>query len=412
METFLKLKIRKDYVRKADGFGQVYLYVRINKEKQLVELELHWPPHLIDESSNQLLPREKKDKLCHDYNLIIRNKFSNANDIFVESRLRNKTLTMKEFLAEYHEFEKRKDFLVYMGKKIAERYKRKKISEPTKKSHENTLIWLKLFSPKLLYIDLTKKKIEAFESFLQKQSNRRSVNNEKLDANTIANILKYMRAYINLAIKDEVPIENPFTKADVKTTQDSKMIEFLMPNQVAKLISLYKDSTLPIGERLSLCRYLIACMLSLRISDIMKLNNEKVNEYETTRKLIFQPQKQIQTLSRKSVYVPIDEFSLALLKDCIHLKKVADLQKVKIGEAYGRKALKKISLKLGFNLKGYHTGRHTFATNYLRAGGKVYNLQHIMGHSNINTTMGYVHVVESDTEAELLQLANFYQQHL
>lgn len=319
---------------------------------------------------------------------------------------------MKEFLAEYHEYEKRKDFLMYMEKKIAERFKRKKISEPTKRSHENTLIWLRKFTPKLLYIDLTKKTIESFEAFLQKQSNRRSSTKEKLDVNTIANILKYTRAYINLAIKDEVPIENPFAKADVKTNQDNKLVEFLMPEQVAKLMTIYKDTTLPIGERLSLCRYLVACMLSLRISDIMKLTQEKVAEYENNRKLAFQPQKQQMTLSKKIVYVPIDDFSLALLKDCIHLKKVAELQDLTISESYGRKALKKISLKVGFNLKGFHTGRHSFATNYLRAGGKVYNLQHIMGHSNINTTMGYVHVIESDKEDEMLQLSNFYQQFI
>lgn len=60
-------------------------------------------------------------------------------------------------------------------------------------------------------------------------------------------------------------------------------------------------------------------------------------------------------------------------------------------------------------MKGFHTGRHTFAANYLSAGGKVYNLQHIMGHSNINTTMGYVHVLQSDADEEMLQLSNFYQ---
>jgi integrase/recombinase XerD len=412
MDSVIKLKIRKDYVRKSDGFGAVYLYVRLDKEKDKIELSLHWPPNLIDETSNQLLPQAKNDKLCADYNLIIRKAIANCNDILVEHRLANRSITMKEFLAEYHDYEKRKDFIIYMEKKIVERHKRGKIASSTKRSHQNALIWLKKFRPTFQYIDLTRKNIEAFETFLRKQSNRRSSTDDKLDANSIANVLKYIRAYINLAIKDNVPIENPFSKADVKTNQDQKIIEFLMPEQVAELIHIYKDTTLPIGEKLTLCRYLIACLLSLRISDIMKLTPQKVAEYETTRKLVFYPTKQQKTLQQKKIYLPIDDLSLGFVKDAITLKAAADAQALKISEPYGRKCLRKLGTRAGFNLKGFHTGRHTFATNFLRAGGKVYNLQHILGHSNINTTMGYVHVVETDTEEEMLQLSNYYQTFL
>lgn len=45
---------------------------------------------------------------------------------------------------------------------------------------------------------------------------------------------------------------------------------------------------------------------------------------------------------------------------------------------------------------GPHTFRHTFATEYLRAGGNVFNLQQLMGHSAIATTQIYVHLVRED----------------
>lgn len=44
-----------------------------------------------------------------------------------------------------------------------------------------------------------------------------------------------------------------------------------------------------------------------------------------------------------------------------------------------------------------HIARHTFATNYLRRGGKVEDLQILLAHSDIKTTMVYVHIVESET---------------
>ena len=41
---------------------------------------------------------------------------------------------------------------------------------------------------------------------------------------------------------------------------------------------------------------------------------------------------------------------------------------------------------------GPHALRHTFATNYIRAGGGVRQLQVILGHQRIETTMVYVHL--------------------
>ena len=43
-----------------------------------------------------------------------------------------------------------------------------------------------------------------------------------------------------------------------------------------------------------------------------------------------------------------------------------------------------------------HTFRHTFATNYLRRGGDIYRLCRVLGHTDIRTTMRYLHLVPDD----------------
>lgn len=43
-----------------------------------------------------------------------------------------------------------------------------------------------------------------------------------------------------------------------------------------------------------------------------------------------------------------------------------------------------------------HAARHTMATDYIRQGGNVVKLQRILGHSNITTTMRYVHLQGQD----------------
>jgi hypothetical protein len=46
----------------------------------------------------------------------------------------------------------------------------------------------------------------------------------------------------------------------------------------------------------------------------------------------------------------------------------------------------------------FHRLRHTFSTEYLRAGGDVGRLSRILGHSHISTRMRYVHLLTDDRQ--------------
>lgn len=406
MKTSIKLsKARR---AKADGTVALYLYVYIDGQKEELPLNLAWPLNYISEKNNELLPREKVDKICDDYNLIIRAEIGKVNEILTTYRLSNKILALSDLKREYFEYERRKDFLVFFENEIRDRVRRKKIKSSTSKGHVAALNWLKLFKGKISYIELTKKFIQDFEHWLSKQNNRRSKAVKKLDANTIANVLKSVKAYINLAIRDGVSIQNPFDTADVKTSQNQKMIIHFAPEQVVSVMSYYDSQKMEIGEQLTICRFLIACVLSLRISDILKIDMKQLEYLRMNMKLAFYPQKQQITKDIRTVFVPIDDSTLKYIEDVIRLSGDASSKNLVISEAYGRKVLKKVFLKLSLPHGNFHTGRHSFATNYLRAGGKVQNLQHIMGHSKIETTMRYVHIVDKDKEAEMLMLSNFY----
>lgn len=410
MKTFIGLRCNKSYVKK-NGKSQLYLLVGIEKDFTKIPLEIDWPATLVDEDNNQVTSTKKGDQECNDLNLLIRNEIGKVNDIFIMARLQDKQLTIAETLEMYYNYLRLKDFIQYMSDKIKERYKRKKITINTKKSQITAWLWLSRYKKTILFKDLNAKFIESFEAWMQKQENQRTKDKKKLDSNTVANVLKYVKAYINLAIKDEIPIKNPFEKADVKTHQDVKMIEHMSPMDVARLIKHYKREN-PIGEKLTLCRFLIACHLSLRISDILKIDETKLEYYKAAGKLIFHPQKQVLTNKLKTVYVHIDEYAMQYLEDCVALQIQARNQGLKITEEYGRKALKYISEKTGVKINGFHMGRHTFATNYIRFGGRVTDLQYIMGHSNINTTMRYVHIVDEDTEENMVLLSRGYLSYL
>jgi len=60
------------------------------------------------------------------------------------------------------------------------------------------------------------------------------------------------------------------------------------------------------------------------------------------------------------------------------------------------KIVKKLALASGVQKNiGVHTFRHTFATRYLNDGGKIEDLQQLLGHTNIQTTLLYLHFTNS-----------------
>ena len=54
---------------------------------------------------------------------------------------------------------------------------------------------------------------------------------------------------------------------------------------------------------------------------------------------------------------------------------------------------KRLSRSLGLKEIRFHDLRHTFASNFLMGGGNIYDLQKILGHSTIQVTERYGHLI-------------------
>jgi integrase/recombinase XerD len=54
--------------------------------------------------------------------------------------------------------------------------------------------------------------------------------------------------------------------------------------------------------------------------------------------------------------------------------------------------------RLNLPQSGFHMLRHTFATEYLRSGGDVVRLSIVLGHSEVSTTMKYLHLLTEDIQ--------------
>lgn len=69
------------------------------------------------------------------------------------------------------------------------------------------------------------------------------------------------------------------------------------------------------------------------------------------------------------------------------------------------KAFKRARDRVGISKVSPHDLRHTFATNYLRAGGDIYQLSKILGHATVEITAEqYAHLVPGDLQAGMERL--------
>ena len=138
-------------------------------------------------------------------------------------------------------------------------------------------------------------------------------------------------------------------------------------------------------------RFLFACFTGLRISDILNLTKDNFIgdfiAFKSDKTGKFQKIKLIETAKKFITEEIVFKGKYTIEYINRELKFIAKVTKIK----------KHLT---------FHVSRHSFATNYLIKGGRVENLQKILGHSNIRETMIYVHIVDSIMNEEMNNLDN------
>jgi integrase/recombinase XerD len=320
-------------------------------------------------------------KNVKDNNLIINSCLARLINTQTKYRLKNKDLTAELLRKEYYNPTADIDFYAFFEQEMKELKKDNEAS--TMRTHQNALNKLKEYKKELTFSDLD---IEFFTGFQRWLSQKK-----KNNGNTIRKNLKTIKVYVNLALRKKIIENDPFEGLKMKRS-DTNII-YLEPEELEKLIKIYKKKLLSANLQKVLRYFLFSCFTGLRISDVKAITREHI----IADSLVFHPVKTKSIM--KIVRVKLTMPAMELINE----------NKAKQGPIFEtfsdpvtNRYLKDVADKCGIKkpLK-YHSARHTFATMYYRMTHNIVGLQKLLGHSDIKVTMIYTHIINTDTDKEM-----------
>lgn len=375
-----KIKLRVEPKSKS-GVGSICLQSYVNKQRAYIPLSIYIEPKHWDDKSSSI---KKSHPDAATLNKMISDARSRVSEIHLLANNKSIFLTAKSFRALFEERSSTGDFPSYMEKEIVERFANNDLKRNSYKNHLSTVNVFREFIPQLHFSDINVRTIDAF---------RLRMKSDKLHVNTIAGHLKNLRTYMNRALEVGYRFEYPFKKIKLVRTKSHRL--YLIETEVKQLLELYDSQKLTEHLHTTLMFFLASCFTSLRSGDARKISKRMVVD----NMLFFEPQKTNQ--KNKWIKIPLSAVAQRIVTDIINYKGCIK------SEQRMNDDLKLIALHAGINKPlTFHVGRHTFATVFLRLGGKVEVLQDIMSHENIKTTMEYVHIVDTDKQK---QIENFNQ---
>lgn len=200
---------------------------------------------------------------------------------------------------------------------------------------------------------------------------------------------------LNMAVKEGVMNNNPFYalgKHERITKQQAER-DYLTKEELLALAEA------PTTNETTKRAFLFCCFTGLRYSDVYALTWRDIKQVDSGLVVSIRAMQK----TGKQIIIPLNQSALKWLPDrggCKPGQKVFDMTCL----SACNKCLKKSAAAVGIEKNvSYHTSRHTFATLSLTAGGDLYTVSKLLGHTSINSTQVYADVV-METKIEAVNL--------
>lgn len=262
-------------------------------------------------------------------------------------------------------------FVDYIENRINDRTD---IKLSTKRVQRKVVTSLRRFGKINYFTDLTRKNIIAYDQWLHTHDYTQT---------TIHSYHKFMKIYINDAMRAEIIDHNPYEGLKIECGK-SKTRKYLTEEEIAKIA----NADIEVAQ-LNRARdlFLFQCYTGLAYSELANFDFGKVVNRNGRYVIIDKRQKTDETY-----YLVLMSPAVAILKKYDFKLPVISIQQYNL-------QLKALASFAGLDRNfTSHMARHSFAVMAINNGVKIENLAKMMGHADIKTTQIYAKIINSSVE--------------
>jgi len=361
-------------IRNYPNTAKIYLVASGYEQRERISLNLSIPLKAWDKRKQRA--KELNQSLIHT-NLVIGQMETKIEKIKLNYLANDMILTPELLVKELKEDLSRLNFLAFF--KQALKHEEKFLEKGSIKRHRAVYHKLLEYKDYIPFNEIDHKFFDDFKYWCRKRGNAHT---------TIAANVASIKKFLKLAVKDGIKLKIDLD--DVRAGSSRGNRTPLSLEETKKFIKFYKSEFIDQTDKLTLGYFLFSCMTGLRVSDVGNLERKNImDEY-----ISFVSKK-----SKKDQLINLNRLAIDIIKEepNLFVKRVAEQTMNKI--------LKKIALNMKMRKKvTFHTSRHTFATLYLIAGGRIENLMQLLGHRKIETTMIYSNIVALEANKDVYKL--------
>ena len=367
----IKIKIKPHNYVGLNGKCQLFLHATGNKKRERIPLRIY----VIPEKWN--FKTEMSDN--YDINLLIGQIKARASEILIRYRLSEIDITVEKFKKDFNSTASMTSFYSFWFNYLKSE---KAILAPnTFRNQKSTLKALQDHKKELHFSDISEEWINEFVSF-QKKKNKKPT--------TISTYLKDIKKYLRLAKKKGVRFPLDVDSIKVKRYPTSRV--YLEKSEVKNLNEYFLSKFCPDSFKAPLGLFLFSCYTGTRLSDCLEISTDSFSNGIFS----FKAKK-----TKKSGRIKINKKAQIILNELLPFINTIP------SEQHINRSIKEICKAVNIKKKvTFHVARHTFATLFLKMGGRIEILQKILQHSNLKDTMVYVHIIQADMDEDIMLIDN------
>ena len=368
---------RRNESERADGRAALYAVLNIERIKIRLPLDIAVTSAEWDPVTERIKGRGQEVK---DKNLIISNTKAKISDILVRARLTGETLTKEGFIALYRRPAETMNFVDYARRHLDEL--KTALQPQTMRHHKAALKKLEDYNAALQISDITPEWLQTYAAHLRKHYDN--------NPGTIRKNMCVIRMHYYAAMRAGKVKTNPFEVYKLPAADPA--VIYLTEEELNSLAALYGSGTLPDNEQEVLRFFLFMAFTGMHISDAKGLQIEQIMGGEIHY-------RRIKTHTR--VNIPLSKPAATLVEHYRAGRGRGNLfRDLPTDQAFNR-VIKMVCKRVGINKPvSAKAARHTFATIYYKLNsGDLGTLSKLLGHTSVNTTMIYAHIMKDNRVA-------------